>query len=173
MKKIIVVFIFFVPYTLLFADVIEKTYYFNSPEIAAVDGYQQIIFDDCMLTSPAGEPVMPYRSVALLLPPGQLATGIQVIPGEVIPLDGKFLVYPMQHARPLSKGGSGIFVKNEAVYNRDFDYPEQLHGEITTQFLNGFAVAMCSFTPVRYNPVSGKIARNGNKLIRHKVINFV
>jgi len=166
MKKIILVFVFFISYPLLYADIIEKTYYFSSPEITDVDGYQQITFDQCMLTSPAGDPVMPYRSLALLLPPGQVATGIQIIPGELVPLNGEFIIYPMQHARPLSKGGSGIFVKNEEVYNKDLDYPEQLHGEINTQFLHGFAVAMCSFTPVRYNPVSGKIAYYKSVTIR-------
>jgi len=143
---------------LLYADVIEKTYYFSSPEIAGMEGYQQINFENCMLTAPAGEPAMSYKSVALLLPPGHIATGIKIITSHEIPLDGEFTIYPMQHAQPISKGGSGIFVKDETVYSKNANYPEKIHGEITTQFLNGFAIAMCSFTPLRYNPVSGQVS---------------
>ncbi|MCF8364223.1 MAG: hypothetical protein K9H16_00480 [Bacteroidales bacterium] len=157
MKRIILSLILSISFALLYADVIEKTYVFSSPVIADVESYKQISFEGCMLTAPAGDPAMPYMAIKLLLPPGHVATGIQIISGDAIPIDGEFIIYPMQHARPLSKGISGIFRKNETLYSKNADYPEKLSGEITTQFLNGFAIAISSFTPLRYNPVSGKV----------------
>lgn len=142
----------------LMAEVIQKTYRFSDPEITTTDGYQQIGFENTLLTGLAGEPALPYRSVSLLLPPGQAASEVRIIPGEEVVLKGNITIYPMQHSQPVSKGRSGVFVLNEEVYQTDAAYPAQLRGEFTTQYLNGYAVAMCSFTPVRYNPVSGQVS---------------
>jgi len=141
-----------------FADVIEKTYQFSNPEISNVDSYQQINFENTMLTGLAGEPALPYSSVSLLLPPGHAAKEIEIIAGEEVFLDGTFTIYPMQHSQPLSKGGSGVFAINQEVYQMDAAYPAQLHGEMITEFMNGYAIAMCSFTPIKYNPASGKVS---------------
>ncbi len=140
------------------ADVIEKTYQFSKPEIVQVGNYQQISFANAMLTGLSGQPALPYVSVSLLLPPGQAASEIQLIPGEEVVLEGNFILYPMQHAQPLSKGGSGIFAFDEAVYQSNAPYPARLDGELTTGFMNGYALAISSFTPLRYNPATGQVS---------------
>lgn len=140
------------------ADVIEKTYHFSDPQITNVDDYQQISFENTMLTGLAGEPMLPYLSISLLLPPGHAAREIEIIPGEEVFLEGNFTIYPMQHSQPMSKGGSGVFVLKEDVYQTNAAYPEQMRGEITTQFMNGYALALSSFTPLRYNPATGQVS---------------
>ncbi len=140
------------------AAVIQKTYQFSNPQITSIDGYHQISFKNTMLTGHTGEPMLPYHAVSLLLPPGHAAKHIEIIPGGLIQLEGNFTLYPMQYSQPMSKGGSGIFVLKEEVYQTDAAYPAKPEGEITTQFMNGYALAMTTFTPVVYNPVSGEVS---------------
>ena len=141
-----------------FADVIEKTYQFGSPRVMQTDGYQTIQFENALITGIPGEPALPYFSVSLLLPPGQAAAGIEIIPGEEVVLEGNYELYPMQHSQPVSKGESGTFAFNKQVYQSDAPYPENISGVLTTQYLNGYAIALTTFTPVRYNPASGKVS---------------
>lgn len=140
------------------ADVIEKTYQFANPEVTTIDGYHQVSFTGTMLTGHTGEPMLPYHTVSLLLPPGHAAKQIEIMPSGLVQLEGNYKLYPMQYSQPMSKGGSGIFVLKEEVYQTDADYPAQLQGEMTTQFMNGYALAMSTFTPVVYNPVTGEVS---------------
>ncbi|MFW5705669.1 MAG: C25 family cysteine peptidase, partial [Bacteroidota bacterium] len=141
----------------LTADVVEKTYQFSEPNISEAEGYQLISFENTLLTGLAGEPALPYRAVALLLPPGHVATEIQLIAKNQVVLEGSYQIYPQQHTQPMSKGGSGVFVKNEDVYLTNAAYPQQLNGTLSTQFQNGYALAMSTFTPVQYNPATGEL----------------
>jgi len=138
-------------------DVI-RTYRFSQPEISSTDGFHQVAFDDMMLTGVPGEPMLPYQSVALLLPPGHVADNIELTFGAEIHLEGYHKIYPMQYSQPLSKGGSGIFAFKEDVYKTNAFYPEQMQGDLVTHFINGYAVAMTTFTPVRYNPATGQLS---------------
>lgn len=140
------------------ASDLEKTYHFNQPVITTADGYSTISFEGTMPTGIAGEPMLPYHSVSLLLPPGTAAKDIVLLTGEKVTLEGSFMIYPMQHSRPVSEGSSGTFVINSRIYQSDVAYPASLHGHITTQYMNGYAVAMCTFTPVEYIPETGQIS---------------
>ncbi len=155
MKKTCIILVWMLLSASLNADIIEKTYTFSTAKITSNASYQLVNLDNCLLTAPAGEPLMPYQSVALLLPPGHVATSIEILHGEKVYVSQKLSISPKQYARPVSQGSSGEFVKNEAVYTRDANYPQQMQGALTTQYLHGFAVALCSFTPAQYNPMSG------------------
>ncbi len=111
MKKSLVLFVMLVFSAVLSAEVIEKTYYFSNPQLSEANGYQTIRFKDAMLTGIAGEPMLPYLAVSLLLPPGHVAGSIEIIPGEEVVLDGFYMIYPMQNVQPVSIGESGISLK--------------------------------------------------------------
>ena len=66
-------------YSSLFAGVIEKSYSFKSYRIMEMDSYQTIVFPNTLVTGKTGEPVLPYRAVLLLLPPGEAVRSIEVI----------------------------------------------------------------------------------------------
>lgn len=142
----------------LHAESIKQNYQFKTPAIKTTAGYQQISFDGLLLNGKTGEPMLPYQSVALLVPPGHTATSIKLDFGEEEFLEGNYLIYPMQYSQPVSKGGSGIFAFKEAVYQKNAIYPEQAEGAFSTHFMNGFGIVMTTFTPVRYNPYKGEIS---------------
>lgn len=157
MKKIHALFLLMASAIVLHAGVIEKTYTFNNPTVVTKNGYQMLYFENTMITGKSGEPALPYQSVQLLLPPGEKAVSIEFIGEDEVLLSGDFNIFPQQISRPLSQPTSGQFSYNEDVYKTNALFPTVHTGQITTQYLNGYAFALSSFTPVRYNPVSKEL----------------
>lgn len=157
MKKIS--FLLFMSLIALFASAqtIEQIYHFENPLLSEIQGYSQVQFKDCMQTAVEGNPSLPYKSVSLLLPNGSEAKSVEVILSdfEEIVLDKQ--LFPYQASRPYSKPERKAFVKNEEVYSSKSVYPKESHGVLTTHYLNGHAFAFTSFTPVQYEPSSGKL----------------
>ena len=138
-------------------DVVEKTFQFGEPEIKVDNGYTFIEFENTRLSGVPGEPALPYLAVKMLLPPGQIAKDIEIIFGTPVSLDGTFEIYPVQPSRPLSEGSAGEFRQSSKVYESEGPWPGKPHGIVTTQFLNGYSVAMTTLTPLQYYPASGKV----------------
>jgi hypothetical protein len=152
----------------LLAGNIEKTYFFDKYKITTTGIYQTFTFDNTQLAGLAGEPVLPYREIVLLLPPGEIAESLEVIGENITAVPGSFTLYPKQEVLPISKGPNGRFIKNEAVYQKDGSYPLTQTGHLSTQTLNGFTFALCTFTPVNYNPVHRTISFYEKVTIRVK-----
>jgi hypothetical protein len=156
MKKILIMF-FVITSFCLYADIIEQTYFFDNYIISDRDGFQVINFDNTLLTGVVGEPVLPYHSVSILLPPGEEAVSIEIIGKDETTIPGFFDLYPQQQSRPISEGRSEEFIINNSIYVSHEMYPAKLSGELITEFMNGFGFALCSITPVQYIPSSGEI----------------
>ncbi|MCK9205041.1 MAG: C25 family cysteine peptidase, partial [Bacteroidales bacterium] len=150
------------------AGVIEKTYYFSDYSVKNHGNYQTIAFPNSLLTGLEGEPALPYCAVSLILPPGQSAESIEFIGVEETGIEGYFQLYPQQAVRPISLGSSGKFLKNESVYSMDAGYPVKQTGQLSTQYMNGFAFVHSTFTPVRYNPAKGTVTFYKQVTIRIK-----
>jgi hypothetical protein len=139
-----------------FSGEVEFVYHFGKPTVVANGEYQSVNFENTMLTALPGQPAMPYHQVKLMLPPGESAQNIEIVfSGETL-IPGKFILYPQQGVQPISVGKSGLFIKDEALYSRNANYPSNPKGQLITAFLNGRAFALSSFTPLLYNPVTGK-----------------
>jgi hypothetical protein len=157
MKKFkFILFVLLCVYASLNARVIEKTYYFDNYQVTQIDNYETINFSNTLLTGKTGEPVLPYHSISLLLPPGEIAESIEMIGEDETTIPGNFTIYPQQFVRPVSEAASGEFVKNELIYSMTGAYPSSQTGEITTQFMNGYSIALSAFTPLKYYPASGE-----------------
>lgn len=142
----------------VFGTIIEKDYNFGDYQIQNIGNYQTIQFCDTKLAGNLGEPILPYHTVSLLLPPGEIAESIEICGNQKEILSKKFEIYPRQYSHPISNGRSGDFIKHTAIYNSKNLYPAKLHGELTTQFMNGYSFALCTFTPVEYLPASKEVS---------------
>ena len=146
---------------LVFAGVVEHTYFFNADDIKMSktgDSYDLISLKNTLNTAKAGEPSLPYHSVSLLLPPGEKAESIELITYDKVLLKGDFNIYPQQHSQPFSIGKSGEFVKSTELYNTNAIYPSEKNGHLSTEYMNGYSFALSTFTPTEYNPVTGELA---------------
>ena len=140
------------------AQTIEQTYHFGQPTVSERDGYQQIGFKGCLPNGIVGEPTLPWQNVSLMLPQGQEATAINVEFADFVELEGNFNLYPYQEPRAYSDENEYPFAKNESLYRAENTYPTIGYSKVSTQYLNGVALAFSGFTPLRYVPATGKVS---------------
>ncbi|MBN2571205.1 MAG: T9SS type A sorting domain-containing protein [Ignavibacteriales bacterium] len=145
-------------YIITNGQVIEKTYYFDNYTITKTANQEKINFNNTLLTGKLGEPVLPYHTVSLLLPPGEIAESIEIIGEDEVSIQGNFKILPQQFVRPISEKTSGEFVKNELIYSMADSYPSSQTGELLTQYMNGYSIVLSTFTPLKYFPASGKVS---------------
>ena len=152
MKRLLVLLSILLSSSFLRAATIEKIFYFDAPQLIRSANGDNILFDDCMLSARAGQPVLPWRSISLLLPPGEEAIAIEVIYGEVEKLETSHILAPYQPSRPLSEKRAFAFVKDEKTYASKIVYPEKAHGKLLTSWFNGMGFALSTITPLQYIP---------------------
>jgi len=140
-----------------FPDEIIRKYSFRDFRIEQTGGYNLFRVDQLMLSGLPGEPALPYQTVSLLLPPGHVAASVEFLGSGFVEIPGTYDLYPQQHVQPLSKGADGVFIRKDAVYALKSAYPADPKGAMLTQYLNGYAFLLTSFTPVVYHPADGKI----------------
>jgi len=136
----------------LFAGTITRTYHFGKAIIKSTGEYQTLSFDNTLLSGNPGEPMIPWHAVSVMLPPGESAKEIRMQGTGFVELQGSFLIQPQQDISPISKGSNGKFLKNETLYLSSSAYPLVNTGNLNTSYLNGFAFALCTFTPLVYYP---------------------
>ena len=159
MKKLLLTTLFFVVLgALSFAQTVQKTYYFGTPMVGEMNGYDVIRFADTYNNGIAGEAILPWQSVSLLLPQNTEAQSITVKYSDFVELDGSYNLMPQQSARPLSSTEPLVFERNEEFYRSENVYPETTYSKVNTQYLNGCSFAFAQFTPVRYVPATGKVS---------------
>lgn len=152
MKRFVFLLSLFLICNAAFTQAVEKTFYFSDPKITTIDAGDQILFEGCNLSAIAGQPAIPWQQVCLMLPPGQEAIDIEVVYGDFIQIDAPLLLAPYQPSRPLSEVKNFRFVKDEKLYSSTSIYPEKVHGELITSWLNGVGYALTTVTPVQYIP---------------------
>ena len=144
--------------TLSFAQTVQKTYYFGTPMVSEVNGYDVIRFTDTYNNGNTGEAMLPYQTVSLLLPQNTEAQSISVEYSDFVELEGTYNLLPKQAARPLSSTEPFVFERNEDFYRSENVYPGVTYSKANTQYLNGCSFAFAQFTPVRYVPATGKVS---------------
>lgn len=158
MKKIITLFLLSLISLAVIAGTVEKSFHPGNCSVVNKGNYQSLSMDNARIAGIPGEPSLPYMAVSLLLPPGESAESIEVIRENETFLPGTYTLFPEQAVLPLSKRPSGEFLKNEALYRTNSNYPATVTGHLMTQYLNGYAFALSTFTPVNYNPATGKVS---------------
>ncbi len=158
MKKLVAFLITFVVALSIFAGNVEKSFTFSNVKIEQKGNYQSVTLDNTLLAGLNGEPMLPYAQVALMLPPGEKAVSISISGEAISTIPGTFELYPQQYMQPLSKSTAIDFIKNEQVYRSVANYPVTPAGTLINAYLNGYAFALSTFTPVIYNPAKKTVS---------------
>lgn len=169
MKKITLLLVFCISGTFAFTQVVEQTYHFQQPELISQQGYYVISFDNTFNTARHGEPVLPYQDIKLLLPPGYVAESITLEKSGLKEIDGEFELFPQQPSRPVSSEWDHEFLKNERLYQSYSPYPNKQYGQLTTEFMNGYGIALGTFTPIQYIPAKCKVSYHETVTIKIKL----
>ena len=76
------------------AQVVEKIYKFDEPEIVSIDNYSLIKFPGSQQYAEVGSPSLPYQPVSLLLPMGYDAESVEVQLLDFKEIEGSYMLYP-------------------------------------------------------------------------------
>jgi hypothetical protein len=141
-----------------FAGTVVKVFEFQNPKIERAGAYFILSFDGTQLLGEPGKATLPFYPVKLLLPPGEIATGIKIDYEDATVLQGKFNLYPRQYTQPISEEKAVEWLVDNEFYQSDISYPSSFKPKVKTHFMNGYAIALSAFTPMRYRPSSGEVS---------------
>ncbi|MFH1501769.1 MAG: C25 family cysteine peptidase [Candidatus Eisenbacteria bacterium] len=142
--------------TATWADVITRHYEFPEPTVESAGDYVRVTMDGAWSYGMPGEPVLPMAPARILLPPGEVAVDVQVVPGEMVELGSGFTVEPGQPQYPLSYDGPVARV--EPNYAGRASFPARLRDEPKTGFFRGHSIASFALHPVRFEPETGIVS---------------
>jgi hypothetical protein len=145
--------------TMTFAGQVFYSMDFDPPAMEMVDGHEIPAFNQGMLISPPGDPLVPRAAIILLLPPNEEAVDVQVTPLGRQVLPGQYYLSPAPQQYPLSYGPNvPATPENPDIYQRNAFYPASRIMDSQTQFLSGHGLAYVTLSPLEYNPVTGEVA---------------
>ena len=158
MKKLCIFLFLAVVCAISQAQTVEFNYSFDSPSINAIEGFGQVQLRGCLQSALPGQPSLPWQSVSLMLPQGQEAESFEVFLSDFVELDGTHELFPYQPSRTYSDPERRQFFKDERIYGSKAVYPSKAEGQLRTQYMNGIGFALATFTPVQYEPSSGRVS---------------
>jgi len=156
MKKVTTLIILFAMSLIMNAQIVEHTYLTNDLRVNVNGIWSKLEFENCIQSAETGSPMLPWQSVALLLPQGTKAKSMNVEFSDFEEYEGFFRLTPFQPFQPNDAELAKTTV-NESAYSSKTTYPSKNQRDVTTQYVNGFAIAVGAFTPVKYIPAEGKV----------------
>lgn len=147
--------IFLLLYSLLSAREYLHSFEFSEPTFILKDGHFLLQMEGCMQEGIEGEPLLPYRSFSILLPPGETLESVELTSFDKRSYPTMLELLPKQADRPLSKGLSGKFLKKEAVYDQQEYISRKIKADV--QYFGGAAIVTGAVIPMDYFPKQGKI----------------
>lgn len=133
--------------------------FFKEPICKKKDGYHSISLPglDTWYGTP-GAPQIPVKTVRLLIPYGQEAVRVKVIPGPTQEIEGKYLLEPTQKPVPISQlDKAELTLPDPEIYKSDNLYPSIPCGDAFIQRKRGYTILIVNLFPVEYRPKSRRI----------------
>jgi len=158
MKKILLITLAIIFSIATQAKTIEKTYFYTDFQIQQNGDYYLIQAPGALNTAIIGQALLPWYATKLLLPPGEIVESVEFIGQNLVEIPGSFQLMPKQYVQPISKGGSGIFAKDDAFYNSNDTYPKENSNHGSTHFWAGHGIGFVNYTPFVYQAKSGLIS---------------
>jgi PKD repeat protein len=140
-------------------DAITLTYTFEAPTVTRAGAYDRVTLPGLENRADPGAPNLPVRVVRVLLPFGTTAGRVEVQPGKLVDLDGRYTVEPAQELRPRTDPDPAVPTPPDPdIYRQDTAYPAALSTRVGEQTLAGHRILLMELSPVRYTPASGALA---------------
>lgn len=139
---------------------ITLNYTFASPEVMAglTSGYRLARIQGLQLHSIPGEPMVPYRKAAVLVPAGKEVVSVAVVPGEKKIL-GTFQLQPAPPLAPLSSESGPPRAEAKAeIYGSSAPFPGKLNSPVGIQYKSGCPIVMVSLYPLQFTPSTQEVS---------------
>ena len=105
----------------------------------------------------SGEPVLPFKTLNILLPQGKTVQSIEVT-GNQIHLPGEYRVEPAQEPVPVGSESKYRTLPDPAIYESTNPFPGKMFIKASIQELRGYNILILNLYPVQYIPKAGKIS---------------
>lgn len=139
---------------------VRVTYRFDEPRIErAGGGFSLLVFPSTVQAGKRGEPSLPFRGAAVLLPDGESVVSARIERRRWTPLPRAVRLYPRQDPSPTDGPAAGPgerpLLIREDVYAAD-RWIRPPDGRFRTQYLRGHPIAVGTFSPAACNPWTGE-----------------
>ena len=137
---------------------ISLSFDFPDLRIGHSDSYDLIIMPELDDYGETGSPILPYKTIKILLPQGEEPIDIKVTPNHKTTLKGSYFIKPAQEFYPISFNGTVSFtLPNPAIYNSTSPYPGTFYSDVSIQKLYGYDILIFNLYPVHYIPETGQV----------------
>jgi hypothetical protein len=136
---------------------------FNISDLSflASEGYDLVKLKDCQLTRNVGEPVLPIKSVSLVIPPTAEVTEIAVLSSEYAVIEGEYTILPARPPAPTStltyRKEKSFVAPKAAVYASSESYPGAIFRYTGAGNLRGHTIVTIMLFPLQYVPAEKKL----------------
>ncbi|MCL6627999.1 MAG: hypothetical protein K6U00_00180, partial [Armatimonadetes bacterium] len=141
----------------LYADTLRIPCHFEMPAISEVDGSHLIRMEGLTVLGTTGEPLLPVKTLTVLLPYGQSLSKVWLEIDKQSTLPGTYEIQYQKEVRPIGLPPAGKNLRNEEIYRSSSPYPKEPVHVLGEQTIRGHRVAIVNVCPVRYVPASGRI----------------
>jgi len=139
-------------------DSIIVELFFPQPTITDSPNYHSVEMQDLLRFGAPGEPVLPFRTIKVLIPQGKEFQRIDVAHGNKKLLEGKFNVEYGKTAMPISSKTSIADRQNQEIYSSSDPFPSVLFSQASEQYVRGYRILLLTLHPVQYIPKTGELS---------------
>jgi len=132
--------------------------HFPKPTVTNSPGYQTIEMGNLLQQGAPGEPLLPSKTLELLIPQGKDVKGISVYPGNSQPLAGKFNVNYGRTPVPVGSSPTTVDKPNPRIYTSSNPFPGTMLTQAAEQYLRGCKILLLTLHPVQYVPKIGQLS---------------
>ncbi|MBN2587640.1 MAG: T9SS type A sorting domain-containing protein [Candidatus Fermentibacteraceae bacterium] len=129
----------------------------------AREGYMRLVYPGCQSLSEPGEPLLPVKTVVLVVPAGAGDIGVTVDCHDLSLFAARQTVQPCAVPRPFSASRDReIIVPDPLIYGSASLWPAARVSDLHTGTKSGYTLVSFSAAPVRYDPVGGMLELAGS-----------
>jgi len=154
-KKLIFLALFFS--TILSGRTIKLTLNFPQPELKKKGRYYIVKIKGCYNFGNPGKPVLPLKTLNILIPPDEVVRKVEVLPEDKIIIEGKYTVIPGEKPVPLSRPEYSNLSFCKKIYNSERPYPYKNFSISKIQKFRGYRILPVNIYPVKFIPSKKKI----------------
>lgn len=139
-------------------DFLEFQYTFGMPSFRKETLGTYISIDGAPSFGLPGEPVVPQKTIEILLPQHKDVEDIEVICDNTVDLSDIYSIAPGQEGVPLNSNEILMPTEpNMTIYSSSEPYPRYIYEVLSVQHLHGFKILIINLYPIQYVPNIGKL----------------